>query len=134
MNVHVVAIFVGRHGSLQVLPPRVQKPLFANETEPWGKEQVRIGHHVNQTLTGDPLDSVDFVGMRLDGQVIFRLDAKEEHIVDFVLSPRTARRDKILRKTTMSKCVAILTSDMTIKFTCVVPVRSMGDGISCPVM
>ena len=35
MNADVVAVLVGRHGFLQVLPPAIKEPLFGDETEPW---------------------------------------------------------------------------------------------------
>lgn len=89
MNVDVVAMFIRRHGRGQVGPPGIQQPFLANETKPRRKEKGRILHHVNKSLPGDPLVGVYLVRVRLNGQFRFGLDAKEEHVINLVLSPRT---------------------------------------------
>ncbi len=68
MDAFHVDKFVGGHGLIQILPPVIQQPLFADETEP-GREQLRfVFHHFDKTIGGDPLDGFDFVWVRHDGK------------------------------------------------------------------
>lgn len=90
MDLDIIAILVRGHGSLQVLPPQIQQPLFANETEPRRKQQLGIFHHINELLSGDPFDGIHFIRVWLDGQLVLGLDTKEEYIINFMFSPGTA--------------------------------------------
>lgn len=96
MDLDKVTIFIRSHGSGQILPPQVQQPLFANETEPRRKQEFGIVHHVNKLLSSDPLASIDLIRMGFDGQFALGLDAKEENIVDLVFSPRTATMENTI--------------------------------------
>ena len=87
MNVDIVTILVGGHGSVQVFPPRVQQPLFADETEPWREQKVWICHHVDQSLSCDPFHGIHFIRMRLDSQIVLGFDAEEQNVVNLVLAP-----------------------------------------------
>mmetsp|Transcript_125933 Transcript_125933/g.188004 ORF Transcript_125933/g.188004 Transcript_125933/m.188004 type:complete len:295 (-) Transcript_125933:657-1541(-) len=66
VNVDKITMNIGSHRRIQVLPPRVQQPLFANETKPGRKQQLLVGHHIGQTFTGDPFVSINFIRVGLD--------------------------------------------------------------------
>ena len=91
MNVDIIAMFIRGHGFLQILPPPalVEHPFFGNETKPWGKQQGFVGHHFDQFFLGDPLDIIDFVGMRFHRQGRLVGDAEKQDVIDFVFSPGT---------------------------------------------
>lgn len=88
MNVDVVTVGFSGHGFVEILPPTIQEPFLADETKPRRKQQIGIVHHVNESLSSDPLNSIYFVGMRFDGELGLILDAEEENIVNLMLSPR----------------------------------------------
>lgn len=90
MNAYVVAVLVRRHGFVEIFPPAVEEPLFRNETEPRRKEKRLVVHHFDQFLGADPLVVIDFVRVRLDGQISLCFDTKEENIVNLVFSPGAA--------------------------------------------
>ena len=92
MNVFQVDVGVGGHGRFQVLPPMIEDPLFANETEPGREEQVLVCHHFEKDFLGDPFDVVNFVGVTLNGKIRLGGNGVEKDVVDFVFSPRTLIR------------------------------------------
>ena len=89
MNVYQVDVFVGGHGRFQVLPPMIEDPLFANETEPWREQQVLVRHHFKKDFLGDPFHVVNFVWVTLNGKIRLGGNGVEKDVVDFVFSPRT---------------------------------------------
>lgn len=89
MNVDQVDVFVGGHGRFQVLPPMIENPLFANETEPGREQQVFVCHHFEKDFLGDPFHVVNFVWVTLNGKIRLGGNGVEKDVVNFVFSPRT---------------------------------------------
>ena len=89
MNIDEIAVLVGGHRFAEVSPPGIQQPFLANETEPRRKEQFGVLHHINQSLSSDPLVSVHLIRMWLDGKFRFVFDTEEEDVINFMFTPRT---------------------------------------------
>ena len=89
-----VDVIVGGHGLFQILPPMIQNPLFADETEPWREQQRFVLHHFDKTIASDPFHVVNFVWVTLDGQIRLRWNGIEKNVVNFVLSPRTKKNKR----------------------------------------
>ena len=91
LDIGVVAVLVGGHGFLEVVPPTswVEHPPLGNEAEPRRKEQIGVGHHVQESLLGDPFNGVNLVGMGLDRELGLVGNAEKQDVINLVLSPGT---------------------------------------------
>ena len=85
-----VTMFVGRHGFFKIVPPTPnlgEQPLLHNEPKPGTKEQRRVVQQLNQLRFCNPLNCVDFVWMRLEGQAILGGNGVKQDIINLMLSP-----------------------------------------------
>mmetsp|Transcript_33181 Transcript_33181/g.91752 ORF Transcript_33181/g.91752 Transcript_33181/m.91752 type:complete len:600 (+) Transcript_33181:841-2640(+) len=97
VNRQGVHILVGREGCVQVLPPAVQEAL-GDDAEPRGPQrhlarQRRFAsiHRGTQLITAKPLDCAHFLSVRMQRQLLTRLQAVQEQVVDFVFAPGCIR-------------------------------------------